>query len=69
MFVSKGGEAHEIQITQRVVRLQLHLRIYTGVEADRRTNNCENERLASCQTGRLGARFISQKEHHKEETT
>ena len=32
-------------------------------------NNCENERLASCQTGRLGARFISQKEHHKEETT
>ena len=32
-------------------------------------NNYENERLASCQTGRLGARFISQKEHHKEETT
>ena len=32
-------------------------------------NNCENERLTSCQTGRLGARFISQKEHHKEETT
>lgn len=24
-------------------------------------NNCENERLASCQTGRLGARFISQR--------
>ncbi len=37
MFVSQGGEAHEIQITQRVVRLQLHLRIYTGVEAVRRT--------------------------------
>lgn len=32
-------------------------------------NNYENERLVSCRTGRLGARFISQKEHHKEETT
>ena len=25
-------------------------------------NNYENERLASCQTGRLGARFIPKKE-------
>ena len=32
-------------------------------------NNYENERLVSCRTGRLGARFVSQKEHHKEETT
>ena len=32
-------------------------------------NNYKNERLASCRTGRLGARFVSQKEHHKEETT
>lgn len=32
-------------------------------------NNFKNERLASCQTGRLGARFVSQKEHHKEENT
>ena len=32
-------------------------------------NNYKNERLASCQTGRLGARFVSQKEHHKEENT
>ena len=32
-------------------------------------NNYKNECLASCQTGRLGTRFISQKEHHKEETT
>lgn len=32
-------------------------------------NNYKNERSASCQTGRLGTRFISQKEHHKEETT
>lgn len=27
-------------------------------------NNYKNERLASCRTGRLGARFVSQKEHH-----
>ena len=32
-------------------------------------NNYENERLVSCRTGRLGARFVFQKEHHKEETT
>ena len=32
-------------------------------------NNYKNERLVSCRTGRLGARFVSQKEHHKEETT
>ena len=32
-------------------------------------NNYKNERLASCRTGRLGARFVSQKEHHREETT
>ena len=32
-------------------------------------NDYENERLASCRTGRLGARFVSQKEHHKEATT
>ena len=32
-------------------------------------NNYKNERLASCRIGRLGARFVSQKEHHKEETT
>lgn len=32
-------------------------------------NNYKSECLASCQTGRLGTRFISQKEHHKEETT
>ena len=32
-------------------------------------NNYENERLVSCRTGRLGARFASKKEHHKEETT
>lgn len=29
----------------------------------------ENERSVSCRTRKLGARFISQKEHHKEETT
>ena len=28
-------------------------------------NNYENERLASCQTGRLGARFASEKEEQK----
>ena len=32
-------------------------------------NNYENERLVSCRTGRLGARFLSRREHHKEETT
>lgn len=32
-------------------------------------NNYKNECLASCRTGRLGARFVSRKEHHKEETT
>lgn len=30
-------------------------------------NNYKNECLVSCQTGRLGTRFISQKEHYKEE--
>lgn len=32
-------------------------------------NNYKNERSVSCRTGRLGTRFVSQKEHHKEETT
>lgn len=32
-------------------------------------NNYENERFISCQSGRLGARFLSRREHHKEETT
>ena len=32
-------------------------------------NNYENERLVSCRVGRLGARFLSRGEHHKEETT
>ena len=30
-------------------------------------NNYKNECLVSCQTGRVGTRFISQKEHYKEE--
>ena len=32
-------------------------------------NNYENERFISCQSGRLGARFLSRRDHHKEETT